>query len=823
MHRSLTAAAALFVLAAGGTVAQQTSGITLNGEQYFEAPGFSFLVFHNNYQVGYQGGLQLIENGERVVDSGDVMFVPKPGIRQPATSVISREVDAANSTATILGDLGELGGYHLICRTDGKHIFVKLRLDKPVDWSRFEQAGLRFYLYPATYMNASYQGDNDSGTFPTQYSGQQALVAGTKVLRIAQEDSLHAVTFSRSDGSIALSDIRQRSPQQWFLVFAAIAPGSSDREVNIEITPSIHPEWRRPAVIGISQVGYHPAQVKRAVIELDPREASAAEVKLYKLEVNGEPKLVKSAAASPWGKFLRYQYEIFDFTDVREPGTYMIETRGVKAGPFLISSSVYDQAWKPTLEYFLPIQMCHVAVREGERTWHGVCHLDDARQAPANKVHIDGYQEGPDRETRFADDEHIPGLDWGGWHDAGDHDLPAGSFATTVLYLALAQEEFHPSIDQTSIDRASRSVWLHQSDGKQDLIEQIEYGVEGMLASFRISGRIFPGIIERSPAQYGHLGDPEDITDNKVDGDDRWVFTNRNTGLQYEVSQSLAVASRALHDANPTLSAECLKTAIALFEYEQQHPPVYAISAYVPRDSGFKSQEIAATAELLLTTYDARYSEHLVSLLPEIRRATLEQLVSGPGWTLIRALPIVDNAEYRSTVLDVAHNWKDLISKRDAATPYRVPLPPDVTHPDFHLETRTGIHSAFVWGPGWNLQTDAVHQYYLHKTLPDIFDDQPLFSVVNFVLGCHPANNKSYVSGVGTNSALIAYGFNRADWSHIPGGIISGASLIRPDMMELKTFPFLWYQTEYVIGGAGSYIFDVLAADRLLNAARIDR
>ena len=46
----------------------------------------------------------------------------------------------------------------------------------------------------------------------------------------------------------------------------------------------------------------------------------------------------------------------------------------------------------------------------------------------------------------------------------------------------------------------------------------------------------------------------------------------------------------------------------------------------------------------------------------------------------------------------------------------------------------------------------------------------------------------------------------------------SGPNLIRPDFPELKQpFPFLWQQAEYVIGGAATYIFCVLAADRLLN------
>ena len=49
-------------------------------------------------------------------------------------------------------------------------------------------------------------------------------------------------------------------------------------------------------------------------------------------------------------------------------------------------------------------------------------------------------------------------------------------------------------------------------------------------------------------------------------------------------------------------------------------------------------------------------------------------------------------------------------------------------------------------------------------------------------------------------------------------GVISGASLVKPDYMELKKFPFLWYQTEYVIGGAATYIFDVLAAEKLVGS-----
>jgi len=87
------------------------------------------------------------------------------------------------------------------------------------------------------------------------------------------------------------------------------------------------------------------------------------------------------------------------------------------------------------------------------------------------------------------------------------------------------------------------------------------------------------------------------------------------------------------------------------------------------------------------------------------------------------------------------------------------------------------------------------------------------------VLVCHPGSNTaSFASGVGTKSATMAYGMNRADYACIPGGVISGTALIRPDFPELLEWPFLWQQTEYVLGGGSSnYMFLVLAARQLLG------
>lgn len=789
--------------------------IRLNALEYFEAPGFSFLPYHNDYKSGFQGGLQLIQNGERLLDSGDLYLEPPAGAGPLQWRALRRVTDAAASTATVFGEIsGWDTTYQLICRTDGARMWITLKLDRPLDWSRVAQAGFRIALYPGAYYSKSYQGDTGAGIFPRQYTGQPVLLAGTRRLRLAQEDPDASLTIVREGGTLTLTDNRRGSPQPWFTVLAPIEPGSKDTEVRLQIVPTIRRNFRRSPVIGVSQVGYHPRQPKRVVLELDPLDAPG-EVRLFQLQLEGDRRLVKAAQANPWGRFLRMHYATLDFSEVRQPGLYVVEYGGAAAGPFRIAADVYEQAWQPALAYFLPIQMCHVAVREGTRTWHGACHLDDARQAPAWRRHLDGYQQG-ERETRFADYEHVPGLDWGGWHDAGDLDLPAGSIASTTMALALAQEEFQPEFDRTAVRRAERLVLLHTPDGRSDLLQQIAFGAESLLASFRIAGHIFPGIVEATGRQYNHLGDPVNVTDNRVcttgpeDCDDRWVFTNRNTGLQYQTAQTLAAAYRVLRNFDPALAAECLAAARRLFQYEQTHPPVYAPSAYTPRDSGFRIQEIAAAAELLISTGETPYRERLVALSPQIKAMTPELFAQAAGSALVRALALVPDPGFRSAVRQKAEQWKEALARRIASSPYGVPWPPEVG-------SYEGTRSRFVWGLGWSFQTAAMHHYYFAKHLPDLFDGALVMAVADFVLGVHPANNESYVSGVGARSPLVAYGTNRAEWSHIPGGVISGASLVRPDFMELKNFPFLWYQTEYVIHGAATYIFNLLAARRLLE------
>jgi endoglucanase len=123
-----------------------------------------------------------------------------------------------------------------------------------------------------------------------------------------------------------------------------------------------------------------------------------------------------------------------------------------------------------------------------------------------------------------------------------------------------------------------------------------------------------------------------------------------------------------------------------------------------------------------------------------------------------------------------------------------------------------------TWGGSATAAGFAVHMYFLHQAFPKIVGIDDTLRGFDYVLGRHPVSGVSYVSSVGTSSKLIGYGNNRADYSFIPGGMIPGVVIIEPDFPELKdSWPFLWYENEYVVDAATTFILAANAAEALAH------
>ena len=825
---------------------KQAKGFILNEQKgYFQYGGVDVMAFSDFYAAGHQSGVSILMHGRRVATNGDLRFEQTPGQWQPLPRQVERKLVAEdNAIATQLHypDMDQhLRGfnpmiypdyefdYNVTVTGEGSAVRVVVDIDRPIPQEYVGKMCFNLELFPGELFGKPWIMDGKQGFFPRQPNGptmdmpsnydksaalqpkegitasREKLSGGNKGyspviaddiiaapyavgrrFTVRPDDELCRFTIESKTSDLKLYDGRMNHNNGWFVISSEVPAGASKAAIEWVITPSMVEEWRYIPVVQVSQVGYMPAQPKVAMIELDGREETAGQAELYRIGENG-PELVHGGETKRWGQFLRYNYLQFDFTNVTEEGLYQVRYGASKSAIFRIAQDVYDRGvWQPVLEYFLPVQMCHMRVSEKYRVWHGLCHDDDARMAPVNHNHFDGYIQGPSTLTKYQPGDQVPGLNVGGWHDAGDFDLRIESQAGECYILTLAYEAFNVDYDATTIDQARKVTEIHQPDGKNDILQQIEHGALSVLAGWKTLGRLYRGIICNDLRQYVLLGDAAAMTDN-VPGneDDRWVFTEDNPPRELMTAAQLAAVARAMKGFNDQLSAEALQAAKTLFDITDAARSEYARGA-----------KVHAAVELLITTGDEKYRTHLLA-----EKDFILERIGHMGWIIARGLPWVKDEAFAASVREGMARVKADMDKMSAETPYGIPYRPH------------------IWGAGWQIQRMGFEYYYLHKAFPEIFGPEMLYSALNFVLGCHPGSNTaSFASGVGAESATQAYGMNRADYACIPGGVISGTALIRPDFPELLRWPYLWQQTEYVLGGGSSnYMFLVLAARQLLG------
>ena len=801
--------------------------LIINSDEYFEMPGLNVMVFYDIYPEGHQGAIGIIQNGTRVATNGDLRLEPTPGQWQPIPATGKREVLTGKNEISIKCTYPDESrnrkgfnpvfypdlnfSYNVRVIGEGKNFRIIVDLENPLPKEWIGKVGFNLELFPALLFGKSWYMDEQSGIFPLQANGpmqkdadgnwQAFPIATGKMLTIAPDVAEQTMKITSLKSDLQLLDGRFYHNNGWFVVRSEVQTGATKNAIEWLIEPNVVENFKQKPVVHASQVGYHPNQPKIASLELDNSETEIGEMSLLRMSEKGGYVTVKKEKPKVWGKYLRFIYYQLDFSEIKKPGIYQVEYEGYKTEPFKIGEDIYERhVWQPTLEYFLPVQMCHMRINEGYRVWHDLCHLDDALMAPIDTNHFDGYLQGPSTLTKYKPLEQVPGLNVGGWHDAGDYDLRVESQAGTVWTLALAYEEFGVNWDQTTVDQQNRLVEIHLPDGKPDVLQQIEHGVLTILGGYENMGRLYRGIICNSLRQYVLLGDASSMTDdlkynpelaaNEKTGtesgkpDDRWVFTEENAGHEFAAIQALAAAARVLKGYNDDLATRCLKAAIELYDVERNA---------AGRSS---SEKINAACELLITTNDVKYQEDI-----SVMKDAVVKSLSQTGASVSRVFNRCKNEEFKAEVLEAFMALEEQLREKQKENPFGVP------------------YNIAIWGDGWGIQRLGMQQYFLHKNLPAIFEKDLLLNALNFVLGNHPGENtSSFASGVGSRSVVQAYGVNRADRSFIPGGVVSGTGIIRPDFPELKEWPYFWQQTEYVMGGGAThFMFLVLAANYLLK------
>lgn len=796
--------------------------LKLNENDYFEDQGLNVLVFSNWYNGLFSdakmSGVELIHHGMRSATNGDVRLHATPEQWDAIPVFVERKVDKDKGVIEAYLRYPDYDfDYSIRARLVDGGVKLSVHLPKPLPDALEGVAGLNFEFLPAAYFEKSFLMDGQAGVFPIYPSGpkentgvQAAVPLATgQQLVLAPASETRRVSIRSSGTTLALYDGRAKAQNGWFVVRGLLPSKKTGEVLAWTLTASVQKNWLRTPVIGHSQVGYHPRQQKVAVIELDKWDKKVKTARLVRVDASGGQTVVLKGKPETWGQYLRYNYRRFDFTKVVEPGVYLLRYGDAVTAPFRIGTDVYQSAWHPTLDIYLPVQMDHVLVNEAYRVWHGASHLDDALQAPVNHKHFDLYAQGPTTDTNYEPGEHIPGLNIGGWYDAGDYDIRTQTQYRNVRGLVASWETFGLKRDTTLVDYDRQYVDLHVPDGKPDLLQQIEHGTLALIAQHRAVGHAIPGIIVPNITQYTHLGDGLTMTDNLIYNktlgelqgngfesgkfDDRWAFTSRSSALNYGSIAALAASSRALKGYNNALAKECLDTALKAWAEEQSHEP-YLFNHGNTTGGSLEGEMLGAAVELLITTKEASYAKAIEQLMPEIETHFMMHVVN-----VTKVLPLMDKP-FVDRIRVLAEGYAKTLADSLLLNPYGVAI------------TEGG------WAGNGFVIMQAVNHYYLHNAFPDLFSEEDVLRGLNYLYGTHPHSDISFVSNVGTVSKKVAYGMNRADFSFISGGIVPGVLVLKPDFPENKeNWPFLWGENEYVITLGAGHIFLANAADELLN------
>jgi hypothetical protein len=868
-------------------------------KNYLDTQGFSVFLYDSTYHPVFvdqkNTAMEMILHGQRIATNGDVRLMPTPEQWDLVATLKGRHADKTNNrlTADLAFPTFDIS-YTLEVEAEPGGVRVSINLDKPLPQKLAGCAGFNLEFLPSIYMGKAYLVDGTkAGIFPRTPDDPMVKVlpladepkkayyledwdkakgytqplpfAEGKSITLGVDDSLARINVKSDTADLMLFDGRDRAQNGWFVLRSLIPSGKTTGAIVWHIRPDVIPNWTRPPMIAHSQVGYAPDFQKVAVLELDPKHSGPKTAKVLRLMEDGSYKPAFEGPITPSTSWLRYVYSKFDFTPVKEPGLYVIEYDNQRTAPFPISKDAYANIWQDSLDHHLAEQMDHVSVREAYRVWHGASHLDDGRMAPVVGEQFDGWNQATATDGKYKGGDHIPGMNVGGWYDAGDFDLEEPAQLSVIQSLALAYREFNLKYDELTVDEPTREVEMHRPDGVPDTVEQVKHGALLILAQFHNIGHAIRGTHEPDLRQYTHLGDAASKTDgriydpnlgpNEVKGDysgkpdDRWIFTSNNPFFQWNAVASLAAAADVLKGWDDPLAKDCLDTAIKAWNDEKAHPtqnpassgglggaasagapgggvlaasqgavsgaqrvrsgqatsgapatpPTSTVPPAPPADSPRRRFGVGldwpAALELTIATHGAEpYKSRLKELFPQV---ITPQQMEFHGWTAVRAMPYL-NASEKEQMREAVKTYMAGLDKRLDATPFGVPP------------------SLGTWGGSGAVVDMAIRMYFLHKAFPDLVGPEYTLRAVNYILGTHPVSSTSYVAGVGTVSKTKTYSNNRADNAYIPGAVIPGYIIIKPDFPEcIDDFGFLWFEDEAVVAGSASWVVAGNAADAI--------
>ncbi|WP_058303658.1 glycoside hydrolase family 9 protein [Gorillibacterium timonense] len=328
------------------------------------------------------------------------------------------------------------------------------------------------------------------------------------------------------------------------------------------------PEW--------NQVGYLPTERKRFNVQGSEERFEIVEAKTGTVVWRGttSPGLTDKASGEQAAKG--------DFSDLREPGTYLIHTARFEDAELTIADDCYHELHQALLRAFYYLRCGMELTEPFAGPWtHGACHR---RQALI-------YGTDEYREVN------------GGWHDAGDYGKYTVAAAVAVADLLLAYE-FNPA----AFVRPLPLPETGSVQGMPDVLHECRYELEFLLKMQASDGGAFHKV-----TTYNFCG--LDV----MPEDDRLplVLSPVSSTATGDLAAILALAARIYEPWDADFTSRCLDAAESAWSWMLRHPegvpfhnpPEIKTGEY--GDKCDRDERFWAAAELFRTTGKEDYHDAL--------------------------------------------------------------------------------------------------------------------------------------------------------------------------------------------------------------------
>jgi hypothetical protein len=288
--------------------------LRINEKGYFEMQGLNVTVFSDFYPDGHQTGVTIIQHGNRVAANGDLRLEASPGQWSPVpkggprtiekeSGIITQKMWYPDSSKNRTGfnpiEYPDLTFSYVVevKALEGRSFSVAIHLDEPLPEEWIGKVGFNFELFPGDLFGKSWLMDQQTGIFHMQPNGPVTdehgeylaeILAKGKRLIVAPESELQQLSFDSNTGILELRDGRTNHNNGWYVIRELIPTGATDNAIRWTVTPNVIEGWLYEPVIQVSQLGYHPDQVKKAIIELDPDDQNLSDVNVYRLTNTGK-------------------------------------------------------------------------------------------------------------------------------------------------------------------------------------------------------------------------------------------------------------------------------------------------------------------------------------------------------------------------------------------------------------------------------------------------------------------------------------------------------------------------------------------------------